>query len=57
MPHLLRGDLDAEGLEFREGIHAASHALLNIMPLYVHHCNFYSSDLFFVSDLGGPLCI
>ncbi|KAG0570699.1 hypothetical protein KC19_6G181500 [Ceratodon purpureus] len=42
VPHLVRGDLEAEGLSLREGIHAASHALLNIMPLYIM-CN--SQDL------------
>lgn len=33
VPHLIRNDLEAESLTLREGIHAASHALLNIMPL------------------------
>ena len=33
VPHLIRSDLEAESLSLREGIHAASHALLNIMPL------------------------
>jgi ATP-dependent helicase YprA (DUF1998 family) len=42
VPHLIRGDLEAESLSFREGIHAASHALVNVMPLYIM-CN--QSDL------------
>uniref|UniRef100_A0A7I4DT40 Uncharacterized protein n=1 Tax=Physcomitrium patens TaxID=3218 RepID=A0A7I4DT40_PHYPA len=37
VPHLVRGDLEAEGLSLREGIHAASHALLNIIPLYLYY--------------------
>lgn len=44
MPHVVRGDLEAEGLSLREGIHAASHALLNIMPLYVDHLKLCSSS-------------
>lgn len=42
VPHAIRLELDNKGLPFRAGLHAASHALLNIMPLYIL-CN--SSDL------------
>jgi hypothetical protein len=44
VPHLIREDLEAEGLSLREGIHAASHALLNIMPLYVRHLKLCSTS-------------
>lgn len=42
VPHSIRSELDKSGLPFRAGLHAASHALLNIMPLYIL-CN--GSDL------------
>lgn len=44
MLHLIRKDLEAEGLSLREGTHAASHALLNTMPLYVRHLKLCSTS-------------
>lgn len=43
VPHTIREVVENKGIPFRAGLHAASHALLNIMPLYIL-CN--------VSDLG-----
>ncbi|CAN1796233.1 Uncharacterized ATP-dependent helicase YprA [Linum perenne] len=42
IPQLLKKAVGDSGLEFREGQHAASHALLNVVPLFVR-CNY--SDL------------
>ena len=42
MPHGARGALAAAGLPFRDGLHAASHALVNVLPLFLM-CN--ASDL------------
>ncbi|KAI5067358.1 hypothetical protein GOP47_0017886, partial [Adiantum capillus-veneris] len=42
VPHPIRGEIESLGLPFRAGLHAASHALLNIIPLYIL-CN--GSDL------------
>ncbi|MCO5604473.1 hypothetical protein L7F22_058639 [Adiantum nelumboides] len=42
VPHSVRGEIENLGLPFRAGLHAASHALLNIIPLYIL-CN--GSDL------------
>ncbi|KAJ7568553.1 hypothetical protein O6H91_01G037400 [Diphasiastrum complanatum] len=42
VPHEIRQNLQNQGLPFRAGLHAASHALLNVMPLYIM-CT--SSDL------------
>ncbi|KAH9329442.1 hypothetical protein KI387_001550, partial [Taxus chinensis] len=42
VPHQIRTDIEKKNLSFRAGLHAASHALLNIMPLYIM-CN--PSDL------------
>ncbi|XP_057857764.2 uncharacterized protein LOC131066901 isoform X2 [Cryptomeria japonica] len=42
VPHQIRIDIEKQNLSFRAGLHAASHALLNIMPLYIM-CN--PSDL------------
>ena len=35
VPHSARGVLAAQGLPFRDGLHAASHALVNVMPLFL----------------------
>ncbi|KAH7387798.1 hypothetical protein KP509_16G041600 [Ceratopteris richardii] len=34
VPHSIRGDIESSGLPFRAGLHAASHALMNIIPLH-----------------------
>ena len=38
VPHGARGALAAQGLPFRDGLHAASHALVNVLPLFLM-CN------------------
>jgi DEAD/DEAH box helicase domain-containing protein len=35
VPHSARGALAAAGLPFRDGLHAASHALVNVLPLFL----------------------
>lgn len=42
VPQSARAALQAQQLPFRDGLHAASHALVNVLPLYLL-CN--SSDL------------
>ena len=35
LPPSVRRTVESQGLSFREGVHAASHAILNILPLYI----------------------
>lgn len=35
MPPSARNECQELGLSFREGIHAASHAVLNVLPLHI----------------------
>ena len=35
MPHTARKRVAEEGLPFRDGIHGAGHALLNVLPLFL----------------------
>lgn len=35
MPQSARTALAAQGLPFRDGLHAASHALVNVLPLFL----------------------
>lgn len=38
LPPSARAGVEAAGLKYREGVHAAAHALLNVLPLYMM-CN------------------
>lgn len=42
LPPSARQSCESAGLDFREGVHAAGHALLNVLPLFMV-CN--SSDV------------